>query len=380
MPDAIKIGIAGLGVAGLAFIPAIKAHAGFELVALAEPDAEVCQTLARAHGVAGYADLAAMLGHPGLDVVIIATPTPVHAAHTLLALDAGKHVVLEKPMACSLDDALAMADAAEQAGRVVLIGHSHSFDLPIRRMRDLIDEGSLGRVRMINTWCFSDWMYRPRRPDELEVATGGGVTLRQGAHQFDVIRLLGGGMLRRVRAQTFDWDATRRAIGAHTVFMEFENGIAATAVYNGYGGFDTAELTAGITEWGFHQPVAKPSTRVMASDQAKAKRARANASDKSHAPFQPHFGLTVASCERGDIRQSPEGLIVYSAEGRRDVTFPDRQTPHALVLGELHDAITTATQPLHDARWGLANLEACLAAIESSGTGEAVTLKHQVAA
>lgn len=376
MAEPIRLGIAGLGMAGLAFIPAIAAHPGFQLVAVAEPDGSV----AVPPGVARHDDLAAMLRQDGLDGVIIATPTPLHAAHTLAVLAAGRHVVLEKPMACDLGQALAMAEAADMAGRVVLIGHSHSFDLPIRRMRALIDEGSLGRVRMINTWCFSDWMYRPRRPDELVVATGGGVTLRQGAHQIDVIRLLGGGLLRSVRAQTFDWDPARRAIGAHSAWMEFTNGAAASAIYNGYGGFDTAELTAGITEWGFHQPQARPSSRVPDANQAQAKRARANASDKSDAPFQPHFGITVASCERGDIRQSPEGLIVYSAAGRREIAFAERQTPHRLVLDELLGAIVRGVKPLHDARWGLANLETCLAMIASAETGASVALRHQVAA
>ena len=59
---------------------------------------------------------------------------------------------------------------------------------------------------MIHTWNFTDWMTRPRRPDELDVAQGGGVTYRQGAHQFDIIRLIGGGLVKSVRATTFDWD------------------------------------------------------------------------------------------------------------------------------------------------------------------------------
>ncbi len=375
----IRIGIAGLGVAGLAFIPPVLSNPMLALVALAEPDSTVCAALGAQHGAACYPDLAAMLAHPGLDAVVIATPTTQHAAQAQAAFASGKHVVLEKPMATDLADALAIVQAARAAERVLVVGHSHSFDLPIQRMRSLIDGGTLGRVRMIHTWCYSDWIYRPRRPDELQVETGGGVTLRQGAHQFDIIRLLAGGALRRVQARVFDWDPARAAIGAHTAFLEFENGAVATAVYNGYGGMASSELTAGITEWGFSEPVATPSARVAPSDVGRAKRRRANASDKSAAPFQPHFGLTVVSCERGDIRQSPQGLIVYSAAGREEIALPAGQIPHALLLAEFQDAVLGVRPALHDGRWGLANLECCLAALRSAAIGEAVTLQHQLA-
>ncbi len=150
-----------------------------------------------------------------------------------------------------------MIEAAERAGVVLLVGHSHSYDLPIKTMREIVAGGSLGRVRMIHTWNFTDWIYRPRRPDELDISLGGGVTFRQGSHQFDIIRLLGGGLVKTVHATTFDWDGARRSIGAHTVLMQFENGAAATAVYNGYGYFSTMELIEDVTEWGFTEPLAK---------------------------------------------------------------------------------------------------------------------------
>jgi phthalate 4,5-cis-dihydrodiol dehydrogenase len=158
--------------------------------------------------------------------------------------------------------------------------------------------------------------------------------------------------------------------------MEFADGTVATAVYNGYGGLSTAELTQGVTEWGFSEPVTTPSKREAPANVALAKRQRANASDKSDAPFQPHFGLTVVSCERGDIRQSPTGLIVYSPAGREEIMLPPSEIPHALVMGEFHDAVI-GRPALHDGRWGLANLETCLAAVRSAEIGAAVELQHQ---
>ena len=381
MAARIRIGIVGLGAAGRAFLPAIRSHAAFELIAVAEPVAETCDAIALESGAKAFADLPSMLAGAALDAVYIATPTELHSEHAGMAFSAKKHVLTEKPMAIALDQGLAMIEAAERSGVVLLVGHSHSYDAPIAKMREIVASGALGRARMIHTWNFTDWIYRPRRPDELEVSLGGGVTFRQGSHQFDIIRLLGGGLVKSVHATTFDWDAARRSIGAHTVFMQFEDGAAATAVYNGYGYFSTIELIADVTEWGFTEPLEKraPVRRAAgsAADELAAKRKRAGHAIPTSAPHQPHFGLTLVSCERGDIRQSPDGLFVYSGKGREEIALPNDRSPRDRVLDEFAAAIGGAV-PVHDGRWGLANLEVCLAAIESSKSGKAVELKHQV--
>jgi len=371
----LRFGIAGLGTAGLAFIPPLLARPDVRLVAVADPDPNA----AIPPDIAAYPSLKEMLKHDGLDAVIIATPTPLHCAHATAALAAGMHVILEKPMAANLAEAEMIQRVARTAHRALLIGHSHSFDLPVQRMRAIIASGRLGKVRMIQTAAYTDWMYRPRRADELIASQGGGVVMRQGAHQFDIIRLLGGGDLVEVTAQTFDWDPNRPGIGAHQAFLRFASGVTATALYNGYGGLGMAELTQGVGEWGFAEPPTVPSLRIPPADVADAKRRRAKASDKSQAPFQPHFGLTVVSCERGDIRQSPQGLIVYSPEGREDIALPSGQIPHAMLLDEFMDSLAGRRAMLHDGRWGVANLEVCLAVMQSAERGAPVRLVHQYA-
>jgi phthalate 4,5-cis-dihydrodiol dehydrogenase len=385
MASAIRIGVAGIGAPGRAFLPAIRGHAAFQLAAIAEPVDETREAVARETGAAGFADLPSMLAGAGIDAVYIATPTELHPQHAALAFAAKKHVLTEKPMAVRLDQAEAMVADAARAGVVLLCGHSHSFDRPIQAMREIVASGRLGRVRMINTWNFTDWMYRPRRPDELEIGQGGGVTFRQGSHQFDIIRLLGGGLVRSVRATTFDWDPARRSIGAHVVALQFQDGAAATAVYNGYGYFSTMELIADVSEWGFVEPLAKRapvrrgSAGLSPADELEAKRRRAVHAIPASAPHQPHFGLTLVSCERGDIRQSPDGLYVYAEAGREEIAVPTDKSPRDLVLDEFAAAISGRVKPIHDGRWGLANLEVCLAAIESSQTGTDIELRHQVA-
>ncbi|BBU33056.1 dehydrogenase (plasmid) [Burkholderia sp. THE68] len=375
----VRIGIVGFGTAGRAFVPAIVKHAGFVFAGFADPSESVRKRGEREFGVAAYESIDALIEHGALDAVYVASPTTLHRAHVERAARAGKHVLVEKPMAANLDDARVMVAAADTAGIVLLAGHSHSYDQPIHAMRELIASGELGRVCMVHTWCFTDWIYRPRRPDELDVSQGGGVTLRQGSHQFDIIRLLAGGAARSVRAKTFDWDPERRATGAHTVFIEFADGAAATAVYNGYGRFASAELCFHIGEWGFpaqSRAIARPAN---IEDELRAKAERARNAIPASAPNQPFFGLTLVSCERGEMRQSAKGLFVYTSDGKREIDLPTDVSPRELVMREFHDAISGRKRAIHDGRWGLANLEVCAAAIASSERGEEVFLEHQVA-
>ena len=178
--------------------------------------------------------LESLLTLPELNAVFIATPTLLHAEQTALAAAAGKHVLVEKPMAVSVAEAKGIIAAAQRAGVVLMVGHSRSYDAPIRKIRELVVSGELGRARMIHNLTYTDWIYRPRRPDELDPARGGGVIFRQGAHQFDVIRMIGGGLVESVRATVLDWDPQRPAAGAHVVLMQFADGAAAVATYNGY--------------------------------------------------------------------------------------------------------------------------------------------------
>src|SRR3954468_17727357 len=290
MSGKIRIGIVGMGAAGWAFVPAIRGNPAFELAAVAEPDAEMREIAAAETGAAVHPDLPSMLRDTALDAVYIATPTELHPEHVAQVCAAKKHVLTEKPMAIRVDQAQAMVDAAARAGVVLQVGHSHSYDLPIARMREIVASGALGRVRMIHTWNFTDWMARPRRAAEFDIGQGGGVTYRQGAHQVDILRLIGGGLVKSVRATTFDWDDSRRSIGAHSIFLNFADGAAATAVYNGYGRFSGAELIGGIGEWG--EPARlrgapKPAAALSPEQELAAKRQRARNAIPARAPHQP---------------------------------------------------------------------------------------------
>jgi len=381
----IRLGIVGLGAAARQLLPAVEKHPGVCLTAVCDPVDAVREAAATRYDVPAVASIDELVARSDVDAVYIATPTNLHAAHVVAAARAGKHVLVEKPMATTLEEATAMIDAAERAGVVLTVGHSHSFDEPYRAMRELIAGGSLGRAHLLHNIYYSDWVYRPRRPEELDERLGGGVTFRQGAHQFDILRLLGGGLVRSVRAQTFDWDPQRPVIGAHSVFLTFADGAVATAIYNGYGAFPSAEITFGAGEIGYPYDAAPGAARAAmsaasAADEAARKRSRASApAAEAPAPYQPFFGWTLVSCERGDIRQSATGLYVYTAAGREEIPLRLDRTTREPVVAEFVDAIAGGRPSLHDGRWGRANLEVCVATIASSRSGREVELQLQVA-
>jgi phthalate 4,5-cis-dihydrodiol dehydrogenase len=145
------------------------------------------------------------------------------------------------------------------------------------------------------------------------------------------------------------------------------------------------DLGFDISEWGFLQPpesrvqLRRPIKGASAEDELRAKQLRAKTAIPGSAPFQPFFGVTLVSCERGELRQSPRGLLVSTSEGRSEVELPTDRTPRDLVVAEFHDAITGAAPALHDGRWGRANLEICALAIASSASGREQTPQLQVA-
>src|SRR5262245_65580066 len=112
-------------------------------------------------------------------------------------------------MAISLAEAENMIEAAERHGVQLLCGGSRSSSAVVRTMRQVVVSGDLGRLRTMTTWSATDWMLRPRRPDELDVSQGGGVVYRQAPHQVDSMRLLAGGKVSHVRGLTGQWMAPR---------------------------------------------------------------------------------------------------------------------------------------------------------------------------
>lgn len=111
------------------------------------------------------------------------------------------------------------------------------------------------------------------------------------------------------------------------------------------------------------------------SSQYGGTRSRPSAEPAPHPPF---YGLTLVSCEKGDIRQSADGLTIYAEDEKRDLPLPTDETGRDAVVRELYEAIVHDRPPLHSGRWGKANLEVCLAVLESARLRQEIRLSHQV--
>ncbi|HWZ71509.1 MAG TPA: Gfo/Idh/MocA family oxidoreductase [Casimicrobiaceae bacterium] len=396
----LKVGIAGLGRAFTLMLPTLVADERVELVAAADPRSEATQRFAADFGARTYDAVEALCANPDVEVVYVATPHQHHAAHVAMATSHGKHVLVEKPMAITLAECRQMIAAAERAGVCLVVGHSHSFDRPILRAREIIVSGAVGAVRMINAQYYTDFLYRPRRPEELVTARGGGVVFSQGAHQIDIVRLLGGGRVRSVRALTGAWNRNRPTEGAFAALLSFDDGAFASILYSGYAHFDSDELCGGIGELGASKLASQYGSarrnlkRAANADQeATLKDARnyggadypkqtvmpATGRDTDDARWHQHFGWVLVSCERADLRPLPTGVMIYGdAEARLDA-LPRPRVPRAEVVDELYDAIVHGRAPLHDGKWAMATLEVCLAMVQSAREGRDITLAHQVA-
>lgn len=390
----LRIGVIGIGVGAAEMLPVIESMDEVQLVAGADVNSLTRQRFQERYPRARVYESAEKLCSDELvEAVWVSSPNRFHVEHALGAIANGKHVVVEKPMALSMEGAEEMVAAAEKQGVVLLAGHTQSYSLPIRAMRRIISSGKLGSLRAVHILSYSDWILRPRSAEELDVAQGGGIPYRQGPHQVDTVRLLGGGKLERVRAMTGQWMSERPIPGYYCAYLEFEDGTASTIVHNGYGYFLGAELVPWAEDkqrYGMAERVAiRRQMRAGSRDEETDKQElRIGGTAESEVfrrserrPWEPgDLGLVIVSCERGDIRHSKYGLYVYDDDGVHDIELPgaDSQSrSRRPELEELYDGVVNGTAVHHDGAWGMATLEACLAIMESAKTRQEIHLSRQ---
>ena len=384
MEPTLRVGLAGLGSVSRTILHNIQTIENVRLTAVADIRQEPLDRAEAQYGVETYDSVEAMCESPNVDAVWVCTPNLFHTEHTIIAAEHGKHVICEKPMAISLEQAQEMVDVVDRTGVRYVQGHSKIFDPPVRRMREIVSSGEMGRLIQLNTWEYKPWISgQPRLDTEVDFHIGGGALYRQGPHQTDVVRGIGGGMVKSLRAAVGRYNPDfPMAEGNFSAFLEFEDGAVATMAFNGYGYLDITEMTWGIGEGGQVRAEASAPARFTGAVEAGVKYEWAGVREErertTERRYQPFYGLTIASCEGGDIRQSPDGLYLYDREGRREVTLDPKGHGRGELV-ELRNALLEERPTFPDARWGMATLEVILAIRESSDTGREVTLSHQTA-
>jgi phthalate 4,5-cis-dihydrodiol dehydrogenase len=389
MSQPMRVGIAGLSTAATWALREAMELPFVRIAAAADLRQDALVRFREEFDAQVYSDIGTMCRTADIDVVLVGTPPELRPEHTILAAECGKHVIVEKPMALSLAEAARMNAAAESRGVKLLCGHTHNFDPPIVRMGEIVREGRLGKLCMTR-----------------DLTVSRGLIFNQTIHQVNLVRLIGGGMVKSVRATVGRWEPSRPFVSGYVCHLEFDDGVPATMVYGGMGYFDIAELLWDIGESGRPRDLATggrargafekldPNNREQLLEQMKERVRYGPAGLKngaSHASWsgspeaqpekhQPFFGLTLVSCEKGDIRQSPDGLFVYDANGKAEMPLPPAIGQRQAEFFELYDAIQKDRPVVHDGRWGQASLEVCLAILRSAEERREIQLAHQVAA
>jgi predicted dehydrogenase len=214
--ESLRVGVVGAGLIAGCHVRAYSKAAGVEVVAVADTRLAKAQQLAVSVGAQARADLDELLAL-GTDVISVCTPPSSHAELTVRALEAGQHVLCEKPVALSLRDAERIQQAAAVSDRVVMIGHVSRYEPDHRAARDLVEAGQIGDVAMMAhsvttsfpAWSEGNWLARPEE--------SGGPLLDLAVHSFDYLAWVIGSPAVRVHAVAADSQAGPVTYGVATV-------------------------------------------------------------------------------------------------------------------------------------------------------------------
>lgn len=187
----LRVGIVGAGAwAVAAHIPAFQACDGVEVVAICDRDVDQAGKAAE-DGQLVYGSVEAMIAGGPLDIVSIATPTASHRAVASVCLAAGLHVLCEKPLAFTVDDARALAAQARNAGVRTKVGFTMRYAPAVMRLQELVAEGALGTPYLMEMFLQNGQFLDPARPRHWKMTiehAGAGAVAEYGIHGLDLAR------------------------------------------------------------------------------------------------------------------------------------------------------------------------------------------------
>ncbi len=185
----IQFAIVGCGHIAKKHVEAIQKAPGAELVAVCDTNPQRLQEYVTEYGIKGYTDLAEMLQDDSIDVVNICTPSGYHAPLAVQAADAGKHIIVEKPIALTLEDADAIIEACQRNGVKLSVVHPNRFRPAIQVLKGAMEEGSFGKLSHANAtvrWNRNQ-EYFDKDPWRGTKALDGGVLMNQAIHNLDLM-------------------------------------------------------------------------------------------------------------------------------------------------------------------------------------------------
>jgi predicted dehydrogenase len=337
----VRYGIIGCGaIAQRRHIPECVANPDSKLAALADPVAERVNELAAKFGCKAYTDYKEMLKDPNIDAVVVAGPNSLHAQQTIEALQAGKHVLCEKPMATTREDAKAMLDAAKKSGKFLMIGLNQRLMPPHKKAKQILQRGDLGSVLAFRT------AFKHPGPEGWSVDAGKswffkkgqafmGVTGDLGVHKADLLRWLLGQEF--VEVSGFISTLDKRDAEGNLIDLD-DNALLTMKT-------DKGVIGSMILSW----------TNYGAEE-----------------------NYTVLYCQKGVLSLGTDptyGVIVDYKDGSREMhkvgemATNTKQVPSG-IIDSFTKAIATNTPPEIDGMEGYRSLDVILTAMEASKTGQ----------
>ncbi|MGH3148538.1 MAG: Gfo/Idh/MocA family protein, partial [Rubrobacter sp.] len=187
---------AGLGIWGRSWTGVVRDAPGVELVAVADPDPEALTN--HSSGVPGFGSVEEAVAEVGCDAVLVASPPGTHHAVAKAALEAGKHALVEKPLATSLEDAFDLVGAAERTSRVLTVSQNYRYNAPFRAVQRAVAE--LGELVSVRIACRRDTRML-FTPDDFRYSMRHPYVLDMSIHHFDLLRAATGRDVRSVYAR-----------------------------------------------------------------------------------------------------------------------------------------------------------------------------------
>jgi len=229
-----RIGLVGAGHFGAVHARALARIPGAELAAVSSGSLDGARAFAAKHGGKPYADWRTLLDDDAVDVVSIATPHALHAEIAIAALEAGKHVFLEKPMAATPGQCRDIEAAAGRARGMLMVGHVMHFFRPLMVARDILATGELGRPITGRSALVKLWMESNRRPWHLSPGSGGGMLMTAGIHALDQLVWLMEGRVASVGALAGSFFHEQEADDSTLLGLRFADGRIGQVASIGY--------------------------------------------------------------------------------------------------------------------------------------------------
>lgn len=331
--DELKAGIIGLRM-GWSHAEAIVAVGGAKVAAVCDVDEERLATAAREFGAEqAETDFRRLVQNRALDFIVVASPDHFHCEHTIAGLEAGKHVLCEKPMAPSIEECRRMVEAAQTAGRKLMIGHLVRFTPIFQILKRMRDEGEFGEVYYVGTEYQHDyskvggaWRFDPR--------VGRHVYLGGGCHAVDLMRFFLGEVIEVV------------AMGNHFSCLQMPNDDCVLATYRTAAGHIGKVFVAGGAK--------RPYALTLAV-----------------------YGTSGSALASNVNPEAQVWLTRLEGMGERWMTIPAGVESHPVRAQMSHflTCIRDDLQPLIDGEDGMRTVAAAIAAVESTGSGQMVPIE-----